>query len=50
MKSIFGFITLMLWVYGIVVVKGFWMTVLAIFPLAGVYFAVEHIVALNGWI
>lgn len=42
MKGIAGLILVILWMSGIVVVKGFWWTVLTItIPPVGVYFGVE---------
>lgn len=50
MNHIIALFGTLLWVYGIVVVKGFWWTLLALFPIAGWYFVVQHIVTINGWI
>ena len=48
MQSIIGFVILTIWLLGIVVVKGFWWTVLSIMTPLGLYFGFEHIFKLLG--
>ena len=39
--NIYAFLIFVMYITGIVAVKGFWWTLLAIFPPAGIYFGME---------
>lgn len=58
MKALFdgiaeGFIVVLFivsWLMGVVLAKGFWMTIFALFPPYAWYLVVERAMQLNGWI
>lgn len=44
MKGIVGFVTVPLWVFGVIVAQGFWSTLLAfVIPFYAWYLALEHL-------
>ena len=44
-------VLIILWIVGIVLAKGFWSTLFALFVIPWAwYLAVEHILILNGWL
>jgi hypothetical protein len=48
-QSIFSFILIVMWVFGIIIAKGFWSTSIAvIIPLWSWYLVVEHLVVKYG--
>jgi hypothetical protein len=51
MNSIGSAFLVVLWIAGVVVAKGFWSTLFSIFVFPwGWYLAVEHFMALAGWL
>ena len=42
--------TFLIWLAGIVLAKGFWLTVAAIFTPYGAYLVVERLLIMAGWV
>jgi len=50
MKYLIGFIMTILWIMGVVLAKGFWMTTFTLIPFYAWYVSVEKIMYVTGFI